>query len=302
MFMLITERLKEQKDFSKVDTVIADYFLNEENEWAEKSLRQIAQLLFVSPSSVVRLCQKIGFEGFLDFRTAYLHELDYLSSDFGKIDINYPFDIKDRNTKISGKLKNLYIETIKDTFSLLGHDALALAESLLVKADDIYICSAGAPSELARAFQEKMIKIGKNVIIDHRLDVLFYQACYAKPDSVFLFISYSGETETLLRIAHKLKERKLQSIALTSYGGNSLSDLATVTLYLSTHESLVHNIGNFSLFPSVLFLLDVLYANVFSRNYEKHLADKIRYTKEYEKRRKSYNPLLSGGEHEKDPK
>ena len=68
--MLITERLKEQKDFSKVDTVIADYFLNEENEWAEKSLRQIAQLLFVSPSSIVRLCQKIGVEGFLDFRTA----------------------------------------------------------------------------------------------------------------------------------------------------------------------------------------------------------------------------------------
>ena len=91
--MLITERLKEQKDFSKVDTVIADYFLNEENEWAEKSLRQIAQLLFVSPSSIVRLCHKIGFEGFLDFRTAYLHELNYLSSDFGNIDINYPFDM-----------------------------------------------------------------------------------------------------------------------------------------------------------------------------------------------------------------
>ena len=54
--MLITERLKEQKDFSKVDTVIADYFLNEENEWVEKSLRQIAQLLFVSPFLVVRLC------------------------------------------------------------------------------------------------------------------------------------------------------------------------------------------------------------------------------------------------------
>jgi DNA-binding MurR/RpiR family transcriptional regulator len=79
-----------------------------------------------------------------------------------------------------------------------------------------------------------------------------------------------------------------------------LSELATVTLYLSTHESLVHNIGNFSLYPSVLFLLDVLYANVFSRNYEKHLADKIKYTKEYEKRRKSYNPLLSGGEKNKD--
>ena len=32
LFMLITERLKEQKDFSKVDTVIADYFLDEDNE------------------------------------------------------------------------------------------------------------------------------------------------------------------------------------------------------------------------------------------------------------------------------
>ncbi len=96
-----------------------------------------------------------------------------------------------------------------------------------------------------------MVKIGKNVIIDNRLDMMFYQACYAKQDSVFLFISYSGETETLIRIAHKLKERKLQSIALTSYGGNSLSKLATVTAYhLSTHESLVHNIGNYvSLVP-----------------------------------------------------
>lgn len=155
-----------------MDTVIRyDYFLNEENEWAEKSLRQIAQLLFVSPSSIVRLCQKSALRGSLISGQPICMNWNYLSSDFGKIDINYPFDMKDRNTKISGKLKNVYIETIEDTFSLLGHDALALAESLLVKADDIYICS-GAPSDLARAFQEKMVKIGKNVIIDNRLDMM----------------------------------------------------------------------------------------------------------------------------------
>lgn len=119
-----------------------------------------------------------------------------------------------------------------------------------------------------------MIKIGKTVIVERRSDNLFYAACQAGDDTCFVLISYSGETESLLKIAEKLRRRKIPTIVLTSFGDNSLSNMFETVIRLSTREKLVENLGNFSSLLSVSFVLDVMYASVFQRAYSKHYETK----------------------------
>mgnify|MGYP007086224747 FL=1 len=61
------------------------------------------------------------------------------------------------------------------------------------------------------------------------------------------------------------------------------------------------NLGSFSFNLCVMYLFDVLYANVFNMHYEKNLENKIKYSRIYEKReqlsgRISHNPILKDDE------
>lgn len=290
--MLIKDKLKQKKYFSSNESSIADYLLENEDVLKELSARYIAGKTFTSPSSVVRLCQKMGYDGFSDFKDDYLKEIKYYESSFRNIDPNYPFDISDTSSMILNKIGSLYKETIDDTLSLISNEEFKKSIDMLNKAKIIYVCSVGVQSDIACDFKNKMTKIGKAVIIHSRHDESFYSACHSNKESCFLIISYSGETDTILKVAKKVKENSIPAIAITSFGKNSLSSLIDCTLHLSTREKLKRNIGSFCTNISTMLLLDSLYANCFNENYEKNKLNKVKYSLEFEQKRNSDNPIL----------
>ena len=143
----------------------------------------------------------------------------------------------------------------------------------------------------------KMMKIGKKVDILDSMDEAFYEACYCTSNTLFILISYSGETSKCLFICHKLIERKLSFITITTYGTNSLSSQSDCCLYVSTREKLINNLGTFSFNLSLLYLLDVLYAGYFNTSYDEHLENKTVTSMECENiftdhGRKTDNPII----------
>lgn len=290
--MEITSILKEKKNFTYIETLISDYLLEKQEDIANQSARSIASKLNTAPSSLTRFVQKIGFAGFTEFKTAYLKELDYLASHFNEINPNYPFDYNDKNVVVANKMGQLYQETVKDQLNLIHHDGLQLAINILQKARTVYVCSAGVQIDVARTFKEKMVKIGKDVVIEDKLDDAFSRASFCLGDCAFILISYSGETDQLLRIAAKLKGRQVKTVALTSYGSNSLASMADVSLYVSSREKLIENLGDFSMNLSTLFMLDVLYMNIFNDDYQTNYSKKVASSKGFQKNRTTKNPLL----------
>ena len=65
--MLISDKLKSF-DFTYAEKEIVKYFLNQKEEIARQSTREISKRLYCSPSSIIRLCQKLGFTGFEEFK------------------------------------------------------------------------------------------------------------------------------------------------------------------------------------------------------------------------------------------
>ncbi|WP_161841609.1 MurR/RpiR family transcriptional regulator [Candidatus Enterococcus huntleyi] len=287
------EKIVESANLTKLEKTIAEYFIENETTLRNESARSIADKLYVAPSTIIRFCQKIGFRGYNDFRDAFLEETIYLSNHFQDIDPNRPFIKNDRSHIIANKIGALYQETIADSLSLLVPRNLQEATDIIRKSENIFIGSAGDTIEMGQTFRNRMIKIGKNVIIDTRLDNLFYEAINARKTDCFILISYSGETSRLLRVAEKLKERQIPAIIITSYGENSLSNLSSCTLYLSTREKLIDNLGNFSTLISAAFILDTLYASYFATNYEYNEQIRKKNSSEFELKRKSQNPLIN---------
>lgn len=296
--MLVKDRLLERADFSDADSIIADYILKREEALIHDSARKVAQETYVSASSVIRFCQKLGYAGYNDFREDYLKELNYLSSSFQNINPNYPFNKEDKSMTIAAKISALYSETIRDCQTLLAQDALQKAIRILIRHDCIYICTSGAQVGLCDVFRDKMIRIGKTVIVSSRQEDIYYGACYCRPENAcFILISYTGESQNCIKVARKMHQRKLSGFVITSYGSNTLSSLFDVKLYISTREKIISNLGSFGVSLSVMYLLDILYAGCFNADYDRNLDKKIQNSKNYEIReniigRKTSNPIL----------
>lgn len=289
---MITDKLKAKVGFSEVEKNIADYLLEKGREMKSESARQIAGKVFTSPASITRLCQKLGYSGFSIFKEDYLKEIDYLESHFHDIDPNFPFAESDSQMRVSHKIAELYKETIADVSSLLTMEELRKFMAVIKKAKTIYIVSFANHRYLAYPFQEKMATIGKKVNIISQIDMAFYQASLAEKEDCFLFISYSGEHEHTLRTAVECKNRGIHTVCLTSYGNNSLSRICDHSLYVSTREKLITNVGNYGIYLSVLYLLDTIYSIYFNMNYQPNLDNKIAISKHCQRSRWSGNPIL----------
>ncbi len=290
--ILIEDLLKEQKNMTAVEKKIAQYLLKQKEQIQHQSAHYIASQLYTHPSMITRFCQKLGFHGYGDFQTTYLKEINYVQTHFQEVDPNYPFQQKDKNIVIAHKMGQLYHEIIDDTLSLVQHDSLQSVINVLSRCQIVYVYSAGTQADLAQTFKEKMLKIGKNVVIETRMNELFYRASFCDQNCLFIIISYSGEVESQLRGVKKLKERQIPLLAITTYGENALSKEADYVLYVSTREHLIQNLGSFAMNVSVLFILDILYVSIFNTDYYKHYQQKISASQGYELFRHSNNPKI----------
>ena len=175
---------------------------------------------------------------------------------------------------------------------LLRYEDLRKAMLLFKYHDEIHVFSAGTAINQAESFREKMLKIGKRVVISNNLNYQQYQACCLSERDVAIIISYSGETAQMLTIAQRCKKSGTPILALTSFGENSLTNYADCKLTLSTKESIYQNLGDYASHLSVTLLLDILYSEYFRENYQKNYHYKLERAQELERNRTSTNPIL----------
>lgn len=289
---MIADQLNDQRKFNDNEKRIADYFLRKEEDLREISARKAAQELYVSPSTVTRFCERLGFKGYPDFVRQYCHELERRKHEFQDVNANYPFHKEDAGKKVAEKVVRVYKDVLDDIEGLLKEEDLQKAAAMLSESRIIHIVASGSYLSACGPFREKMMKIGFNVALEAGGDLAYYTAANAKTDECFIFLSYSGEVKNTLRPAQKAREKHLPSISLTSYGDNSLRKLCDLNFSVSTREKMQSSLGDYSMTLSVIFYLDLLYSLVFQKNYMANSMKKKQLTKEFEVNRKSDNPIL----------
>lgn len=289
--MLLINRM-ENASLTRIEKDIAQYIIEHKEEIEELSTRAIAKGTYTSSSAVIRLAHKLGFEGYNDLKKRYLEEQAYLNSNFQNIDANIPFSQDNNIMSVAGAIKEVMIESASDTLSLIHHDSLQQCIEILHKSKHIYVFGFGAYVPLATAFQMKMSRIKKHVIVQSFVGEEQYQADMLDQDDCAIIISYSGENSYLINVASLLKEKNIPIIVITSIGENTLSSYARCLLYMSTREKLFSKIANYMAEYSVSLILDILYSCYFRLNYKKNLDYKIKHSKKVESTHFSSNEII----------
>lgn len=282
--MIISNKLESMNSFSKSEEILAQYILNEKENITKLSTKDLANATYTSPSTVVRLSQKLGFSGWNELKEKYLEELHYLNQHFSNIDPNFPFEPNDTLMSTASKVGQLASETIQDTLSLLKSDDLKKAVNLLDKAQIINVYGISNSLLMSYDFKHKMLRINRHVEIMNLPAEQVFVASNSSPDHCAILISYSGEAEELIKIAKILKKNKTPMIVLTSIGENTLKSFSDCTLSITTREKLYSKIGTYSTNNSIHLILDILYSCLFKMNYNHNLEYKTNVSKNIDDR------------------
>ena len=276
--MKIINELNELKRMNKLTSTeqgIVNYILTYPEELEKISSRQLAELTYTSPATVVRICQKLGFSGYSEFKIKYLQEV-YQTPRMDQINRTNPITSEDSLHRIVNKVAALEITAIEQTKKGIDLDQLNRVSELLNQATCIDFYAFDNNLHLAKNACSHFLYAGKQAVIHDSSNAQFMQAFASVEGHVAIIISRTGENPMLYRIANVLRERKIPLLVLTESRHSSLAKISTEHLYLYNVHRFT-DMGTILFQTSVQYLFDLLFAILFSRNFENSVKQNEMY-------------------------
>lgn len=276
--MKIINELNELKRMNKLTSTeqgIVNYILTNPEELEKISSRQLAELTYTSPATVVRICQKLGFSGYSEFKIKYLQEVNQTPM-IDQINRTNPITSEDSLHRIVNKVAALEITAIEQTKKGIDLDQLNRVSELLNQATCIDFYAFDNNLHLAKNACSHFLYAGKQAVIHDSSNAQFMQAFASVEGHVAIIISRTGENPMLYRIANVLHERKIPLLVLTESRHSSLAKISTEHLYLYNVHRFT-DMGTILFQTSVQYLFDLLFAILFSRNFENSVKQNEMY-------------------------
>lgn len=259
-------RLQEYKGkASGAEKGAVAYILANPEEASFLSIHDLAQKSYTSSSTVIRLCRKLGFNGYRDFIKSLVYELTLRQSTYDER--KKELTAGDTLQEIVDKVTYKNIVSLEDTRKLIDFAVLQKCVDLLFKARVISIFGIGSSLLVAKDARLKFLRINKpcNVYEDWHAQLL--QAKNMGKDDLAIAISYSGMTQEVLTCVETAKEKGALVIAITRFGQNPLQALADHTLSVAATEFVVRS-GAMSSRIGQLNVIDILYTAYAHKEYE----------------------------------
>lgn len=274
--MSILIKLRENKDFTANEEDIAKYIIKNFRNIRKLDTNIIAAKTYTSNASVTRMCKKIGFNGFQDFKMKMIEEVVSLENQEINFD-NSDIDKKDSAAIIIEKLNKLSISSLQETKLLQEVSMIDSVVDLITEKEVIDFYGIGASHIVCLDAQYKFMRAGKIVNTFEGLDLQHVQAVNSNTEHLAILISYSGLTKEILDIAEILQEKDIETVSVTGYGNNKLVKKCKYNLFVTSREALIRSAAIYSRM-SMLNLIDVLYFVYYNKNYD-YVSKKIIKTK-----------------------
>lgn len=255
---------------------IAEFILENKLEIHKLSINQIAEQIYASKSALVRFGKALGFSGWKSFLNALIEEIRYEQTHYSEIDPNIPFDQSDNYATMIKNIATVQIESIQDTADQIDLVILEQAVTMMKHAVRIVVLGVSPNNLIADIFRRKMATVGKSVeVIQSGENGMTARGLTA--DDLAIIVSYSGNdgSREPMKFIPVMQQNQVKLIGITSEGGSFLRSQVPTTFLISSRERLYRKISNFSTEESILFILNILYAGFFSKDYLKNYKFKV---------------------------
>ncbi|HOI86043.1 MAG TPA: MurR/RpiR family transcriptional regulator [Acholeplasmataceae bacterium] len=249
--------LKYKEELSMAERVVLDYLIENKETIKDFSVEKIAEAAYTSPASVVRMCKKLGYKGFKDFK------IDFILAN-AKVEIpenkEYVDVILGRDEHCGRSAIENNIRVLEDTLKLYDEKVTKDAAEIIMNARKILIFGKGSSYLVCKDLEMKLRRINKFCIAQGESHEQLVDASFINQKDVIIFISNSGKTKEIISAALLAKENKAKIISITKLGSSILADLSDIVLYTSSLEGEFRS-GAMTSRISQMCVVDALFAH-----------------------------------------
>ena len=276
--MNIKDQLTKMEHFSNSEKDLAKYILKNKERVLSMSVQELSKETYTSVSTVVRLCKKMNLKGFAEFKIKFAAELQKNQDNKSEnhlINVNFPLDEDDSFYEITKKLYELMSDTLQDIYQKVSINEFEKAVQLIQKSNRTAIFSGGDNYMPALSFQNRMMKINKQILmvtVPYENEQLAFNM---NSNDCAIVITYSGASSFLDKIINTLKRNSVPIITITARPNSRIGKISTIILQNTDKESQSIKFSTFASQLGTEFILNTLYSYFFVMNYEKNSKNRI---------------------------
>ncbi|WP_294580519.1 MurR/RpiR family transcriptional regulator [uncultured Thomasclavelia sp.] len=256
---MLLEKLNDKNLFTESQMPITTFIHQNLHEVSQMTIGQLAKATYSSNATIIRICHKLGCEGFKEFKYQLTKELE--SNKFVKqsVDFTKPFYLSESDFEIINSLGSLYKETIDIINSSLDFKKLEQIVRIIHQSKRVFIYSVGDTSLTVKNFMNKLMKINIYAIEATEYHEEISTSHNVTSDDCVLLVTYRGQTNKFLECLQIVRKSGCKTIIITANQGSLLVKLSDYCLLLP-HKENDDRIATFYSQLAFNYILTIIYA------------------------------------------
>jgi len=265
----MTETIEQRAckaELSSNEKIVLNFMLKNKNQACFLTSNEIAEMLGVSPSSVIRLSKKLGYENFTTFKKTFQREHANRDSDYAAAEIPYE-KIKHYDTLTDSELitefRQNVLDNIKKDISSETNSKFIESAEIISNAKRIFIVGFRTCSGFASSFGVMLSCIRPGVLVIGSHQPLVDSLIDLTDEDVMIALSFNRYSSDTIFATEMAKDAGCKVIAMT--------DSYTAPIAQGAEKIIISSMDNLSFFNSyVSFTMNIetIVALVSKRNKE----------------------------------
>ena len=244
---------------------VADFILAHPDELIYLTVTELAERTNTSESTVVRLCQKIGYKGYQEFKIVLARDLvEPTAAIYAEI---LP---EDDLLTVKTKVFQANAQALRDTIEVLDEDQLAGAVEALATARRVEIYGVGGSAPLAQDAYHKFLKLGISVIALSDGDMMAMSSSVLGSGDVAFGISHTGASRDVTDALARAKQHRATTIGMTHRSTSPITKVSDIVLVTAAKQTAFRSDASSSRIAQ-LTVIDTLYVAIAHRNHGRSL-------------------------------
>ncbi|MFS0839253.1 MurR/RpiR family transcriptional regulator [Paenibacillus sp. 1P03SA] len=237
---------------TKSEQKVADTVLKDPEATVFYTITDLAEKAEVGETSVIRLCRKLGYKGYQEFKLSLVQVLATPSEQVhGKIEESDDLD------QIMKKMTSQNSQAVQNSTSLLNVQELQQAIDAILAARKILFFGVGSSGITAQDAKYRFMRLGFNVDAGCDGHIIAMNASLVEKGDVVVGISSTGSTKDLVDAVRLAKQKGAYIICLTNHARSPIANQSDVVLLATAKETPLQG-GAFSSKLAQIHLLDIL--------------------------------------------
>lgn len=211
---------------------IAEQILEKPENVLNERVSALAKRSHCDAAQVIRLCKKLGFDGFSSFKSHVTREL---LNQRRTLDSQIPSP-QSTFEQLKAKFAEDFSRTINDTLNEIDEATMMAAVAKIRAARQILIAGFGSSGLAARDLQTKLLRLGFNALFLDDAENLRQMCAALSKGSLLIAFSFGGSTRYLIDSTQLARKAGAAIIVFTNYPDSPLAAASDLTLLTTADE------------------------------------------------------------------